>query len=433
MSDIRPSVVVDGFNLAMPKGTGVASYARTLTQCLKNMGCETGILYGLEMSRHASGNLSEVEFFNSLDGTKPRRKSPVLSPRWCAETWEMFKVQTGQSVPVTGAVEPRGVADRLPAFDQIWNARGLYRKAARYFRATGKFMSVRLPAPPQIMHWTYPLPIKLEGAKNVYTIHDLVPLRLPYTTLDDKAYHHRLLKKLVAQADALCTVSESSKADIISFFPEAAGRTHNTYQSFHQDGEASEEAAELAARKVKALFGLKKEGYYLFFGSLEPKKNLGRLLESFLMADVTVPLVIVGAMAWKSDAELRFIERGVEAGKVIKLDYLSRDLLTALTRTAKGLLFPSICEGFGLPVLEALAVDTPVLTSGEGALKEVAGDAAVFVDPYDTASIAAGIEKLDRDETIRADIRRMAPMQVRKYDLRSYEERLRAMYSACLR
>jgi len=83
-------------------------------------------------------------------------------------------------------------------------------------------------------------------------------------------------------------------------------------------------------------------------------------------------------------------------------------------------------------VLEALAVDTPVLTSGEGALREVAGDAAVFVDPYDTASITAGIERLDRDETIRADIRRMAPSQVRKYGLSSYTARLQAMYRSCI-
>ncbi|MFT9090263.1 MAG: glycosyltransferase family 1 protein [Gluconacetobacter sp.] len=428
--DFPLHVGVDGFNLALPRGTGIATYARTLTHCLKAMGCTVDVVYGMDISPHMSADLREVMFFDILGQTVTKKASKSIIPRW-VRNFVVDKV-TGApkavEVPMSGRVEARGFAQRLPAFDRVLNVQNLYDAAGRHFRSTGRFMTISVPQPPAIMHWTYPLPIRIKGARNIYTIHDLVPLRLPQTTLDNKKFHFELISKIVQSADAICTVSEASRKEILSFFPEAESRLHNTYQSFEPNTSIDASREEGINREIRELFGLQPGEFFLFFGSLEPKKNIGRLIEAFLMARTERKLVIVGAMSWKADDELRFLERGIAAGRIQKLEYLPAPLLGALIRGARAVLFPSLSEGFGLPVLEALSWGTPVMTSREGALPEVAGEAALFVDAYDPSSICAGIEELDSNDVLRASLRERGPGQAACFDMKKYEERLREMY-----
>ncbi|NIE80775.1 glycosyltransferase family 1 protein [Asaia sp. As-1742] len=429
----RTRIFVDGFNLSLPKGTGVATYARALTCLLRDMGHDIGVLYGMNISKRTSLALREVIFFDSLDGRAPRRKILPLSSRW-------WKLRVGEligekavQIPVTGRVEARSLSARMPEYDQLWNVPDLYERASRYFRRTGRMMEVSVPGGIDIMHWTYPMPIRVKGAKNIYTIHDIVPLKLPYTTLDDKGYYFRLIRKLSREADAICTVSEASKREILDFFPQLQGKIYNTYQSFEPKAVATPEAREMHAKVVRTLCGRGLDQFYLFFGSLEPKKNIGRLIEGFLSAQTDRVLVIVGAMAWKAEAELRYLDKGIEQGRIIQLEYLPSSSLQSLIVGAKAVLFPSLSEGFGLPVLEALAAGTPVLTSREGALPEVAGDAAIFVDAYDVGSIARGIETIDCDDDLRMKIADEACSQVKKFDMASYAERVALLYGDILK
>ncbi|MBB2156296.1 glycosyltransferase family 4 protein [Gluconacetobacter diazotrophicus] len=432
LRDLSPRIGVDGFNLALPRGTGVATYARTLTYCLKAMGNVVDVIYGMNISRRTPTDLREVIFFDSLDQEATGRLPKPFTLRW----WQARKADivghVALDVPISGRVEARGFAHRMPAFDRILNVPDLYRSAARHFRHTGRFLTVTIPNPPAIMHWTYPLPIRLKGARNIYTIHDLVPLRLPYTTLDNKNYHFKLLRKIARQADAVCTVSEASRSEILSFFPDVSDRVHNTYQSFQPALLPGNSHGLDSLPEIAGLFGLQTGRFFLFFGSLEPKKNLGRLIEAYLMARTECPLVIVGAMAWKSETELRFLATGLANGRVRQLEYLPTPLLMALIRGARAVLFPSLSEGFGLPVLEALSFGTPVLTSREGALPEVAGPAALFVDAYDTSSITAGIEEMDRNDALRVRLGESGPLQAACFNMTRYEERLRKMYEAVL-
>lgn len=426
-------VGVDGFNLALPRGTGIATYARTLTHCLKGMGCTVDGIYGMNIPSHMPADLREVTFFDNLGQADTSELSKYLTVPWVRNFVADMIGRKAVEVPISGRVEARGFAQSLPAFDRVLNVQRLYRAAARHFRYTGRFVTISMPNPPAVMHWTYPLPIRVKGARNIYTIHDLVPLRLPQTTLGNKKFHFKLIRELAQSADAICTVSEASRKEVLSFFPEVDERLHNTYQSFEPNTAIDASRDEGINQEIEELFDLHPGRFFLFFGSLEPKKNIGRLIEAFLMARTDRPLVIVGAMSWKSDAELRFLERGIAAGRIQKLEYLPTPLLTALIRGARAVLFPSLSEGFGLPVLEALSWGTPVLTSREGALPEVAGEAALFVDAYDTSSISAGIEELDRNEALCISLREQGPRQAACFDMKTYEGRVRKMYEAVLR
>jgi len=176
-------------------------------------------------------------------------------------------------------------------------------------------------------------------------------------------------------------------------------------------------------------------GYFLFFGALDPKKNLPRLVEAYLISRVQTPLVIVGARNWNTEDENRLFGDGAWRGaaNIIRLDYQPRELLLRLARGAKAVLFPSLYEGFGLPAAEAVRLGTPVIASSSSSLPEVVGGAGLMVDPYDTEAIAAAIRAIDGDPALSARLSAAAPAQAAKFSDERYRERLTAMYERVTR
>jgi glycosyltransferase involved in cell wall biosynthesis len=198
------------------------------------------------------------------------------------------------------------------------------------------------------------------------------------------------------------------------------------------------------AREIEGVFGLDWGGYFLFFGAIEPKKNLGRVVEAYLASGAKSPLVIIGGKAWLDDAETRMIYSDIvevsalrdglirRADRIRRYDYLPFGLLVSLIRGARATLLPSLYEGFGLPVLESMLLNTPVLASTAGALPEVAGDAALLVDPYDTHAIRRGIETLDSDADLRAELSRRGVRQAARFSPEAYRQRLAELYQPLL-
>ncbi|MGG5812549.1 glycosyltransferase family 4 protein [Falsiroseomonas sp. CW058] len=442
---LRPRIAIDGYNLALEQGTGIATYGRVLSQRLGALGAEVGVLWG---QRGASGRDELLREIMLLDARPP--KTPWLQGA-VFDLRAKLRLRLGATavpVPVTGRVIRRGMEARTPHADRMWNIPDLYRAAAINYGVGGRFAEVTLPDAPEVMHWTYPLPIRVKGARNIYTIHDLVPLRLPYATLDVKRRILGTLRGIAAKADHIVTVSEASKRDIVELLGVPEDRVTNTWQSVELPAQLTDMPEAMARGAVEGSFGLPWGDYWLFYGAIEPKKNLGRLIEAYLASGSALPLVIVGKQAWRVRQELGLIYADdgrilgeADAGdgtqvfsrrlrdRVVLLDYAPFRLLVSLIRGARGVLFPSLYEGFGLPVLEAMSLGAPVVTSNVASLPEVVGDAAVLVDPYDVRAMAEAIRAVETHPGLRAEMAARGPRRAALFGTEAYDRRLAEMYA----
>ncbi|HYF09646.1 MAG TPA: glycosyltransferase family 1 protein, partial [Acetobacteraceae bacterium] len=406
---------------------------------LRDLGAEVGVLYGTQASTISITPLiREIGFFDIKVGRPPLWVRTMHNVRK-ALTTPFGEIAT--EVPITGKVISDSFRSRLPHFEQIWNVQGLFEAQRLHYTLYRRRMNVHFRQPPQVMHWTYPLAIKVTGARNVYTLHDLVPLRLPYTTLDNKRQYYQLTRSLTRRADHIFTVSEASRRDIINLLGAPEDRVTNTYQSVEIPAKYANKPLDDVRTEVEGTFGLTMGRYFLFFGAIEPKKNIGRLIEAYLASGVEDPLIIVGKKAWKSRQELRLLtdnehityllQRGnvTETKQRVQLQkYAPFPLLVSLIRGAKAVLFPSLYEGFGLPALESMLLGTPVMTSNTASMPEVVGDAALQVDPYDVAAMVGAIRALDRDADLRGRLSEAGPKRAALFSAQRYQARLRDAY-----
>ena len=430
------NVLIDGYNLGLEKGTGVATYARNLSYAVHGLGHSVSVLYGNRAPQSRDPLLNEIAFFDENHGHRGGAIG-ILNNARHALAGPLG--HTAVPVPVTGQVIIRTFAAKLPHYDRLYNASDLFRRSHDAFKLWGRPSEVRLPQKPDLAHWTYPLPLRVGGRPNIYTLHDIVPLRLPYTTLDHKRRYLKLLRSLDRTADHFVTVSECSKRDLIDIVRISPDRITNTYQSVEIPEKLLAKPEEQVAREIEGLARLGHKEYFLFWGSIEPKKNIGRMIEAYLVSKASVPLVIVGAQAWKADQELQLLKVGAEApekrkgakvtGKrILYLPYAPFSLLVILIRGARAALFPSLYEGFGLPALEAMLLGTPVICSNTASLPEVVGDAALTVDPYDAAALSAAIRQIDADADLRAEYSRRGLARAALFSPAAYRERLNTVY-----
>jgi glycosyltransferase involved in cell wall biosynthesis len=239
----------------------------------------------------------------------------------------------------------------------------------------------------------------------VVTIHDLGYLHYPQAHRPfDRWYldwttrrHTRLASQIIA--DSLAT-----KQDLIDFYGANPDRIRVVYLG-RDETLAPVTDLDLIAT-VKAKYQID-GNYLLYLGTLHPRKNLVRLIEAFGLAverleNNTLQLVIAGKRGWLSDEIFGRVQQLGLAGRVVFPGYVEDEAKPALLSGALAYVFPSLYEGFGLPVLEAMACGTPVLTSNCSSLPEVAGQAALLVDPRNTADIAEGLVRL----ISKADLRR---------------------------
>jgi glycosyltransferase involved in cell wall biosynthesis len=429
-------------------GTGIATYIRNLITASKSNGYSVDGLFQsftrLRRRERRDPLLGEISFYDARN-SQPSDFAINFEINWRRG----IGFPTG--IPVrrlqrSGMIVDSGAPALSAAsiFDRSYTARMFMDFSRFHFVRYGTAARLRLPETPDLFHATQMVPLKVPKIPNIYTIHDLVPLLLPYTTHDDKRFFLSAVRHLCKTADHIVTVSEKSKADIIALTGMPEDRITNTYQAISIPTATVSQTEDEVANTLENLFDLTYREYFLFCGALEPKKNVSRLLSAYAASGSEYPLVIAGPLGWQYEEDLARIESEQfvswkisgdtlrQRRKVKRLSYLPRSHLLMLMRGARALLFPSIYEGFGLPVLEAMTLGTPVMTSNTASLPEIAGDAAVLVDPLDIDAITNAIKQLGSDSDLRQELQRRGEQQARRFSPEIYRERIGAVYQKVL-
>lgn len=217
-------------------------------------------------------------------------------------------------------------------------------------------------------------------------------------------------------ARRVIAISHATKRDLVNWYGVDPDRITVTHLGLSTDFAPPADPQCVAAVRVR--YGLVQRPYLLYIGTVQPRKNLARVIEALanvLAAGYDLDLVLAGKRGWLSEPiERRASELGI-ADRVRFTGYVADADLPALLAGALAFVFPSLYEGFGIPVLEAMACGAPVITSTISSLPEVAGDAALLVDPLDPHAIAAAIMRVHDDAALRADLRQRGLARARQF------------------
>ncbi len=254
-----------------------------------------------------------------------------------------------------------------------------------------------------------------QGVEVIATIHDLAFRHFPETfPLRDRLKLNLLLDQAVARADKLIAVSESTKKDLLHFYPHLDPKKIRVIYHGFNAGLFGNKISEADLSQRLGSYQLKPKSYFLYVGALQPRKNLVRLIGAFgemrktrsldrlgMTKGNEIKLVLVGEEAWLSKPILAAVEQSEFRSDIILTGKVPFKDLPALYQGARVFAFPSLFEGFGIPILEAFASGVPVLAANNSSLPEVAGDAALFCNAEDVSDIANNLSRLWNDESLR--------------------------------
>lgn len=267
----------------------------------------------------------------------------------------------------------------------------------------------------------------------VTTVHDVHWRRFPETfPTKDRWLMEIFLPLTFYRASAVITDSFASQRDLVQFFRVPPSKVHVVYLAAEE--RFFVQLSENERRKVLERYGLT-EGYVLFVGVLQPRKNLERLLHAFALLRPKIechPLVIVGKLGWKTQRLLQLVKELKLSDCVKFTGYVTDEDLPAIYQGAKVFAYPALWEGFGLPVLEAMASGIPVLTSDTSSLSEIAEGAAMLVDPLSVRSIFEGLYQLLVDEKLRDELRQKGLERARQFSWRKTAQETLQIYEKAI-
>jgi glycosyltransferase involved in cell wall biosynthesis len=277
------------------------------------------------------------------------------------------------------------------------------------------------------------IPWFFKAGKSVVTIHDVIPLVLPWAF----PLRHRMVlatafARIRRQADVVIVPSTATAADVVRYLHVERERIIVIPMGCEARFQPIMNPTPVST--LRRRYGLP-ERYILFVGTLEPRKNIKRLLQAFSMLLAETPqddlkLVVAGGKGWGLD-DFREAMAALGLGDhVLFTGFVDDDDLPALYRGAQLFVYPSLYEGFGLPVLEAMACGVPVITSDRSSLPEVAGDAALLVDPTQPEALAAAMASIINDGELRQSLRAKGLIRAREFTWDSVAQKTLAVYRA---
>jgi glycosyltransferase involved in cell wall biosynthesis len=262
---------------------------------------------------------------------------------------------------------------------------------------------------------------------SVVTIHDLSPFLFPQTFRRvNRIYTRWAIRVACRRAARLIAVSEFTKQEIVRWLHVPPERIAVTYNGVHERFAPADPAAVEAFRRREQL----PERFILFVGTLEPRKNLPTLLEAYaqIAREADAPLIIGGGKGWLYDPIFAKVEQLGLGDKIRFAGFLNNDDLPLWYQAATVFTLPSLYEGFGIPLLEAMACGTPVVSSSSSSLPEVVGDAGLIVSPTDPDELGAALLRLLREPDLRDELRERGFEQARRFSWHTTAEQTIDVY-----
>jgi glycosyltransferase involved in cell wall biosynthesis len=343
------------------------------------------VIIGIDASRAISNTVTGTERYS-----REIIRHLLALPAATAHRWRLY-TREAVDPSIFGAGNLPNVEIRPLSARRLWTHRALAWEVVRH-RPDVLFVPAHvIPLlPPPLL------------PPSVVTIHDVGYRHLPAAhTRGQRIYLDGSTRWSASTASRIISVSRFTAEDLARFYGVRAGKVAVVYEGVTERQKAK--GADLV-ETVNGLIG--DRAYALYVGTIQPRKNLGRLIEAFsrICGRVDWDLVLVGKRGWLSeDLYAAAVQHGV-GDRVHFPGYLPDDVVDELMAGARFLAFPSLFEGFGLPVLEAQQKGIPVMTSYNSSLPEIAGDAALLVDPTDVDAIADAMLRLSQDEALRQQL-----------------------------
>jgi glycosyltransferase involved in cell wall biosynthesis len=236
------------------------------------------------------------------------------------------------------------------------------------------------------------------GIKSIVTIHDLIFLRYPayYKFIDRKIYTTKF-RHACKHANKIIAISHQTKTDVINFFNIPPGKIEVIYQSCHE--RFMNPLDELVKSDVQKKFSLPSD-YILYVGTIEERKNLLSCVKALHIGKIDLPLVVVGKKTPYLSQINDYVKRNNLEKQLLLLSNVPDNDLPALYQKAKLFLYPSVFEGFGIPVLESLYSKTPVITSIGSCFREAGGEHSIYINPLDPEEMAYEIKRVLTDKNL---------------------------------
>src|SRR5688572_4138120 len=341
----------------------------------------------------------------------PQNKYALLTPKQSSRFRSFYPQNPNVSV-----IEPTGLNAKIPGFWRVFNQLSDIKKhKVEIFHGLSNEL---------------PVGLSKAGIKSVVTIHDLIFLRFPelYKPIDRLIYK-RKFAAACRQADKIVAISDQTKADIIHFFGTAPEKIEVIYQDcdpvFHVAPEPEFQES------VKRRYALP-DNYLLCVGTLEKRKNQLNLLRAWHQSGTALHLVFVGRTTKYAQQLHEYIAQHKLADKVHFLPYVAFNELPAIYRLATVFAYPSVFEGFGIPILEALNCEVPVITSTGSCFSEAGGAGSKYVEPDNLKGLSIAIRKVSQDETLRLEMKKLGLEHAQKFRPEITIEQLQELYTKLL-